>query len=316
MKRLFEAAITLSLITGTSLAQGAEPQTPAAKETTKAEAAEVTEVTTGTTSRSVTVISKDGKTYRKVVENGKVIEESGDASLAESVDVSAQIRTVEEVDIDAIVQEAMRTAGKPQVRVGSPQIKSRIIVMEDGETVIDRESGGLDFGGIDLPKGVVKMIEAKVGSGSERGRLGLDRLVERAKRAAGDAANSASTRVVVVKNGETIVDDVSGDAGGAKMEIDIDVESLDLPAEAKQALERAMETRNNRLPRPLRVTKREPLKPRRAQESNVRGGKEGSTKSSSSKRGNSSKLEAKIERLQRKIERLERRLHRGGDSHN
>ncbi|MAG54693.1 MAG: hypothetical protein CMJ83_00215 [Planctomycetes bacterium] len=101
-------------------------------------------------SKTVIVISKDGKTYKKVIENGKVIEESGDKSIAGGAKVDVDI------DIEDLLGKALR--GK-----GSSKTKSRRIVLKNGKKVIDEESGDLDWDEMGLPgeiEDVLKRLKA------------------------------------------------------------------------------------------------------------------------------------------------------------
>ena len=137
-------------------------------------------------SKSVIVVSRDGKTYRKVVENGRVVEESGDPGLGRGI----EIRIGAPLDLDALLERARRSGARANAG--------------------GRLRGVAD---LDLPEEIEQLLES--------GKLDLDRLFEKA-REAGETAEKVESRVIVVKQGEKIVDERPRD-GDAGVDIDVDV---------------------------------------------------------------------------------------------
>lgn len=110
------------------------------------------------------VISKDGntRTYKKVIKDGKVVEESGDRSL------------IDELDVDDLIRRAKK-AGKAGGKSDSKSTsRSRRIVIKDGKKIIDEESGDdLDIEELDVPKSVRDMLE-KMKLGKFPGKIDID----------------------------------------------------------------------------------------------------------------------------------------------
>jgi len=100
------------------------------------------------------VISKDGatRTYKKVIKDGKVVEETGDRGL------------IGELDVDDLIRRAKKSGGKSDSK---SQSRSRRIVIKDGKKVIDEETGDdLDLDDLDVPDAVRDMLEKmKTGKG-------------------------------------------------------------------------------------------------------------------------------------------------------
>lgn len=173
--------------------------------------------------KSVIVISENGKTYKKVIENGKVVEESGDKSLGENVDIRIG---GDGTEIKKLVDRARKGGGesdqgkkaKERRTEGGQKSKRRIVI--NGDTVLDGSEidfdldlGDLDLG--DLPKQLRKML---------KGEDGLGALIERARH---DAKKGGGSRIIINKDGKTIFDEIGG----------LEELDLDLPAELSDILD-------------------------------------------------------------------------------
>lgn len=213
--------------------------------------AQSVEAESSSSSKSVIVISKNGKTYKKVIENGKVVAESGDKSLGKDVEI--KIGGGDGADIEKVIERIRKRGGKSaksQSSSKSAKAKRRVVI--NGETVVDDESGDLDLGGLiervrrDAKKGgkkgatsrIIINKDGKTIFGDHGDVLDLDlpieiselfdgkgfdieKLVEKARQGGGKSRG----RVIVKENGATLFDEAFDELGKGGFDFD----ELDLP---------------------------------------------------------------------------------------
>jgi len=129
-------------------------------------------------SRKVIVVNKNGKTYRKVIENGKVVEETGNPDLLKDVHIDVNV----DVDVGGDVR-------------GNKAKKSRRVIRKSGKKILDETLGGLD-----LPKKIRDLLD-RVHEGTFDFDFDFDF-------GPGHGSKSKSRRVVIV-NGEKVIDEAT-----------------------------------------------------------------------------------------------------------
>lgn len=167
--------------------------------------------------------SSDGgsktKTYRRVIRNGKVVEESGDPSLLEGIGlpdrVGRLLRKKGGVDVDVDVDSDAKSKSR-----------TRRIVIKDGKTIVDeatedgrpvRPGKGFDIDvDVELPDEVRRLIR-RLG----KGEFDIDMGVLGGK-------PGSMTRRLIIKDGKTIVDETTKD--GKKLDLDLGDLGIDIDA--------------------------------------------------------------------------------------
>jgi len=213
------------------------------------------EAESNSSSKSVIVISKNGKTYKKVIENGKVVEESGDKSLGKDVEI--KIGGGDGPGIGGVIERIRKQGGK-----SSKSAKQRRKVVVNGKTIIDDESGDLDLGGLiervrrDAKKGgkkggtsrIIINKDGKTIVGGDAIDLDLpveisdlfdgkgfdiEKLIEKAQQGGGKSRG----RVIVKENGATLFDEVFDELGKGGIG-GIDWDELDLPVDVERLFDK------------------------------------------------------------------------------